>query len=58
MIGFKIDSSFFKPGEGEMVKDLVIAAYGDAKAKVERLIQEKMSELTGGMPLPPGFKSF
>jgi DNA-binding protein YbaB len=35
-----------------------MAAYGDAKAKMERAIKEKMSELTGGLPLPPGLNPF
>ncbi len=58
MIGLKIDESLLKPGEGEILEDLVVAAFGDAKAKVEAAMQDKMKELTGGMPLPPGFKPF
>jgi DNA-binding protein YbaB len=34
----------------------VLAAFNDAKAKVEAKVAEKMSELTGGLPLPPGLK--
>lgn len=54
----KIDPSLMKPEEAEIVEDLVIAAAADAKAKVEATVQEKMSEMTGGLPLPPGLKLF
>ncbi|HRN84477.1 MAG TPA: YbaB/EbfC family nucleoid-associated protein [Hyphomicrobium sp.] len=54
----KIDPSLMKPEEAEIVEDLIIAAAADAKAKVEASLQEKMSEMTGGLPLPPGLKLF
>lgn len=40
----------------EMLEDLVAAAVNDAVRRVESTTQEKMSGLTAGMPLPPGFK--
>lgn len=40
----------------EMLEDLVAAAFNDAVRKVETTTQEKMSALTSGMGLPPGFK--
>jgi DNA-binding YbaB/EbfC family protein len=58
MISLKIDESLAKPDEIEILEDLIIAAYGDAKAKMERAVKEKMSELTGGLPLPPGLNPF
>ncbi len=39
----------------EMVEDLVAAAFNDAVNRVQKTSQEKMSGLTGGLPLPPGF---
>ncbi|MGL1260121.1 YbaB/EbfC family nucleoid-associated protein [Vibrio parahaemolyticus] len=39
-----------------MLEDLIVAAHADAKRKVETQMQEEMSALTGGLPLPPGFK--
>ncbi|MEX0916184.1 MAG: YbaB/EbfC family nucleoid-associated protein [Wenzhouxiangellaceae bacterium] len=39
----------------EMLEDLVAAAFNDAVNRVQEASQEKMSGLTGGMPLPPGF---
>ena len=40
----------------DMLEDLVAAAVNDAVRRVEATTQEKMSGLTGGLPLPPGFK--
>jgi DNA-binding YbaB/EbfC family protein len=40
----------------EMLEDLIAAAFNDANRKVERTVQEKLSSLTGGLSLPPGFK--
>jgi DNA-binding YbaB/EbfC family protein len=40
----------------DMLEDLVAAAFNDAVRKAEALSQEKMSGITAGMPLPPGFK--
>ncbi|WBT37555.1 MULTISPECIES: YbaB/EbfC family nucleoid-associated protein [Hyphomicrobium] len=54
----RIDPSLLKPEEAEIVEDLIVAATSDAKSKVEAKLQEKMSEVTGGLPLPPGMKLF
>lgn len=40
----------------EMLEDLIAAAVNDAVRRVETTVQEKMSAITAGMPLPPGFK--
>ncbi|MCC6868713.1 MAG: YbaB/EbfC family nucleoid-associated protein [Burkholderiales bacterium] len=40
----------------DMLEDLVAAAFNDAIRRVETTTQEKMSGLTAGLPLPPGFK--
>ena len=40
----------------EMAEDLVAAAINDAVNKVAELSRERMSGLTQGMSLPPGFK--
>ena len=40
----------------EMLEDLLAAAVNDAVRKVESTTQEKMSGLTSGLNLPPGFK--
>jgi DNA-binding YbaB/EbfC family protein len=40
----------------EMLEDLVAAAFNDAAHRVEATIAEKMSGMTAGLGLPPGFK--
>lgn len=40
----------------EMLEDLLAAAFNDAARRVESTIQEKMSGMTAGLGLPPGFK--
>src|SRR6476619_4863492 len=40
----------------DMLEDLVAAAVNDAVRKVEATVQEKMSSVTAGLPLPPGMK--
>ena len=53
-----IDPSLLKPEDKEIVEDLLVAAHADARRKAEVLLQEKMQQLTGGLPLPPGMKLF
>ncbi len=52
----KIDPSLMNPEEVEILEDLIIAAYNDAKSKAELQTQQEMSQLTGGLNLPGGFK--
>ena len=40
----------------DMLEALVAAAFNDAVRKAEATTQEKMSGMTAGMPMPPGFK--
>ena len=58
MKGTKIDESLMKPGEKEILEDLLVAAHTDARRKAEAVMQDKMKSLTGGLPLPPGMKLF
>ena len=41
-----------------ILEDLIVAAHADARRKAEAVMQEKMKNLTGGLPLPPGLKLF
>jgi len=49
-----IDPDVVKPGEADLLEDLVLAAFRDARAKVTKMVEEEMSRVTGGMGLPPG----
>jgi len=50
-----IDSSLLAEDK-DVLEDLIAAAMNDAVRRAEKNQQEKMSELTAGIPLPPGFK--
>jgi DNA-binding YbaB/EbfC family protein len=58
MRGVKIDDSLIKPQEKQILEDLIVAAHADARRKAETLLQEKMKNVAGGLPLPPGMKLF
>ncbi|MEQ9641911.1 MAG: YbaB/EbfC family nucleoid-associated protein [Alphaproteobacteria bacterium] len=51
-----IDPDLLKPEDAGIVQDLLVTAHADAKSKLEQAVQEQMQQLTGGLPLPPGFK--
>jgi hypothetical protein len=52
----KVDPDLLSADEAEVLEDLIVAAHNDAKVKAEAAMAEKMSELTGGLQLPPGMK--
>ncbi len=52
----KVDPSLAKPEETEVLEDLVVAAVNDARQRVDAMVAEEMSKLTGGLQLPPGMK--
>ncbi|GJE58866.1 YbaB/EbfC family nucleoid-associated protein [Methylobacterium trifolii] len=52
----RIDPSLMVADEREILEDLVLAAVNDARGKAEQTAQERMAELTKGLPLPPGMK--
>lgn len=56
MTAVRIDPSLADPAETEILEDLIVAAYNDAKVKIEAHVQEEMQKVTGGLNLPPGMK--
>ncbi|HEY2861991.1 MAG TPA: YbaB/EbfC family nucleoid-associated protein [Casimicrobiaceae bacterium] len=52
--GVRIDPSLMKAEEREVLEDLLVTAFNDARRKAETAMQEKMQSLTGGLGLPPG----
>ena len=50
----EIDDSVFE--DKEIAEDLIAAAFNDTTRRVEVQSKEKLSQVTGGMQLPPGFK--
>jgi len=51
-----IDNAIINPEEKELLEDLIVAAYNDAKSKADAASQEAMTGALGGLNLPPGFK--
>ena len=58
MRGIVLDPSLVVADEKDMLEDLILAAHEDARKKGQRLMEEKMKEVTAGLPLPPGMKLF
>ena len=48
----KIDPSAVDPDDVEMLEDLVVAAVQDSMDRAQKLAEDKMSALTGGMRIP------
>jgi len=51
-----LDPSVIDSDDPDTLESLIIAAYTDAKTKVDTVKAEKKAEMTTGLPLPPGFK--
>jgi nucleoid-associated protein EbfC len=52
--GISIDPEAVNPAEIDLLEDLILAAFRDARAKVTRMVEEEMARVTGGLGLPPG----
>ena len=52
----QIDPKLIDPAEAEMLEDLLVSAHAEAKRKLDALMAEEMSKVTGGMELPAGLK--
>jgi hypothetical protein len=51
LISIKIDPQV--AGEDmEMLEDLIVAAVNEAQRRVDEIIKEEMSKMTGGLPIP------
>jgi len=49
-----IDPGLTTGEDVEVLEDLLVAAFNDARAKVDQLASEEMKKITGGLDLPPG----
>lgn len=58
LIKLDIDESLLKPGEGEILADLIIAAHADARRKLEARQAELMKDATGMLAGIPGLPTF
>jgi hypothetical protein len=58
MLGLTIEPSLLKPDDVAILEDLIITAHRSAKARAEAMLQDKMNNLTAGLPIPSGLKLF
>ncbi len=56
MKGLRIDPSLFKEDDVSILEDLIVTAHNEARKKAEAAMQQRMGEVTQGLPLPPGMK--
>ena len=52
VVSMKIDPEVVNPADVEMLEDLVLAALSEARTRVDDMIRNEMSSLTGGLPIP------
>ncbi len=52
----EIDNTLLKADEKDILEDLIVAAFNDAKQKADQDSQNSMSGAFGNMGLPAGFK--
>ncbi len=51
-----IDPSIISKDEKEILEDLLVASFNDAKKKADESSNASIRNATAGLPLPPGFK--
>jgi len=56
MKALEIDPSLLTGEDKEVVEDLIIAAFQDAKVKMDQAQAETMKSAMGDIQLPPGMK--
>jgi len=54
VIAISIDPKVVNPEEADLLEDLVLAAFNDARSKITRMVEEEMKKVSGGLGLPPG----
>ena len=52
VLSVKISPEVVDPQEVEMLEDLMVAAYREAKKKAEDMAREELSKVTGGLDIP------
>ncbi len=52
LVSLNIDPEAMDPEDVEMTQDLIIAAVNEAISKAEKMMEEGMAKVTGGMNIP------
>lgn len=56
VVGIGIDDSLMVASEKQMLEDLIVAAFNDAREKADVASNAELGKMTNGLPLPAGFK--
>lgn len=56
MLRLDVDKSLVDPAEKEVMEDLIVAAFNDAKDKVDATFSDEMGKVASGLGLPAGMK--
>ncbi len=52
IVSIKIEKDVINPEDAEMLQDLVVAAVNEAIRQAQKMVNDDMSKLTGGMNVP------
>ena len=58
LLSVKIAANLVNPEDVETLEDSVLLALREGHAKANELRQQKVGEITGGLPIPPGMNPF
>jgi nucleoid-associated protein EbfC len=56
LLSLKLNPEIVSEDDTEILEDLIVAAFNDAKKKYDASSEENTSGMMGGMQLPPGLK--
>ena len=56
IIKIDIDPTLINPADKDVLEDLLVAAFNDARGKADAASNEEMQKMQSALPLPPGFK--
>jgi hypothetical protein len=56
ILALNIDDSLIVPADKQMLEDLIVAAFNDARERADAASNAEMGKMSSGLPLPPGFK--
>lgn len=52
LVSLRVEKEVIDPNDPGMLQDLVVAAVNEAMKKMQQVVAEEMSKLTGGLGLP------
>ena len=56
VIRMAIDDSLMMPSEKQMLEDLIVAAFNDARTRADGVTKMEMDRIQASAGIPPGFK--